>query len=319
MTRRKKPTTSRKKKDPTSRQEGEQILVAAAQAGTSYAQDQLDGDYFRDWVLDQLRDAEAMRRSDPESVLPINSPADAKKIARNMLQQLEWDTKRDMEQITILELSGAKGVFDSGSEDWVRNTYGITYEEVADAFFSSFDETLKSPSVRQWLTDLILESVEDVRGTPKSKMAHESASHMIDVFYRNGKLTDEITKIVSRGTSTRSPQRTVEPFDNGLRLRYGPIDGAEYRHLEGALHRRFGNAVSVSLVTGRVDPQTWAESNRHRVRDYVAIDHGGRVVAGPTTDYNLAKRAADRTRGYVKFAPRAREAPRRAHARGLRR
>ena len=38
------------------------------------------------------------------------------------------------------------------------------------------------------------------------------------------------------------------------------------------------------------------------VRDYIAVDPRGRPVAGPFTDYDKAKREADRARGYVKFA-----------------
>jgi hypothetical protein len=52
------------------------------------------------------------------------------------------------------------------------------------------------------------------------------------------------------------------------------------------------------------------------VRDYVAVDHRGRPVAGPFTDYGAAKRAADRAAGFVKYAPpgrAARESRRPAH------
>ena len=53
--------------------------------------------------------------------------------------------------------------------------------------------------------------------------------------------------------------------------------------------------------------------NNHRplVRDYIAVDPKGRPVAGPFTDYDKAKREADRARGYVRFASRAHERSRR--------
>jgi hypothetical protein len=158
------------KREPTPEEEGQQVLVDAAKAGADYAKDQVGGSYFRDWVWEQMVEGEAMRKRDPASVIPLETPSDAKKLARNMLQQLEWDTKRDMEASAILELSGAKGVFDVGSADWVRDKYGITYEEVSDNFFDAFVEELKNPITVHWLTDLVLTDLDEVRGTPKSKV-----------------------------------------------------------------------------------------------------------------------------------------------------
>lgn len=45
------------------------------------------------------------------------------------------------------------------------------------------------------------------------------------------------------------------------------------------------------------------------VRDYVPVDHRGRPIGPPTKDYGAAKAAADRARGYVKYAAEARRAP----------
>ena len=157
------PMSRKPKREPTPEEEGAQILESAEKAGADYAQEQLNGDHFRDWVWEQMVEAERMRQADPDSVIPLESPSDAKKLARNMLQQLEWDTKRDMDAHVVLELSGANGVFGAGSADWVRDKYGITIEGVSDAFFSAFDEELGSPSVRQWLTDMVLEMNEEVR------------------------------------------------------------------------------------------------------------------------------------------------------------
>jgi hypothetical protein len=150
--------SSRKRHEPSGHEEGAQILEAATKAGTDYAYEQVGGDHFRDWVYDQMLEAEAMRKRDPSSVIPLETPADAKKVARNMLQQLEWDTKRQLDQREILEMAGAKGGFDAGEE----RKYGITNKDVTDAFFEAFDETLKSTSVREWLTDLVLQTKEDM-------------------------------------------------------------------------------------------------------------------------------------------------------------
>jgi len=293
---RKTPTRKRTaKREPTPKEEGQQILADAATAGTNYANDQVGGDYFRDWVWDQLVEGEEMRQRDPDSVIPLETPSDAKKLARNMLQQLEWDTKRDMETHTILELSGAKGVFDSGSADWVRDHYGITYEEVLDAFFSAFDEALERQ--RQWVTDMILENLDEVRGTPKSKLAHERP--MVRAISPARHLANDIVRAIMK-------EPGILPYS--LATRFG---------LEGRVASEILDLAPSSFGPGGEGFESYAKKvekiilrkrvirdvpRRPVVRDYVAVDHRDRVIAGPFHDYGDAKAAADRARGYVRFA-----------------
>jgi len=288
-----KPKAKRRAaREPTPKQEGEQILVDASKAGTDYAQEQLNGDYFRDWVWEQMVEAERMRQRDPNSVIPLESPADARKVARNMLQQLEWDTKRDMDASTVLELSGAKGVFGSGSADWVRDHYGITYEEVSDAFFGAFDEELKSPNVRQGLADLILENLDEVRGTPKSELAHEARRHH--------------ARKSPSGAYPRSPIGQYVLTRDGKEVLRGTENA-----IWAWMHRNHSFSVDHALQYEgyRIAPvEAVAEHRRPVVRDYIAVDPKGRTVAGPFTDYSEAKREADRARGYVRFASRMSEA-----------
>jgi hypothetical protein len=97
--------------------------------GIGYADEQIESGYFMDWVRDQLLEASRM---DPNDVLPLETKADAKVIARNMLKQLEWDTKHDL----------------SESRD----------------FFKGFSERLRDPSVIDWLADEILEINQGIRG-----------------------------------------------------------------------------------------------------------------------------------------------------------
>ena len=165
-----------RRREPTPKQEGQQILEAAAKAGTDYAHEQVGSPHFSDWVSDQIAEVEEMRKRDPSSVIPLETPADARKVARNMLQQLEWDTKRQLDSREILEMSGATGVFGAGSDDWVRDTYGITRQDVTSAFFDAFDEQLKSESTRQWLTDEVLTRSEEIRGVPASKARRQPAA-----------------------------------------------------------------------------------------------------------------------------------------------
>jgi hypothetical protein len=65
---------------------------SAQAAGEQYAEKQIKSTHFDDWVRDQLIEASKMPE---DQVLPLETPDDARKIARRMLQQLEWDAKRD--------------------------------------------------------------------------------------------------------------------------------------------------------------------------------------------------------------------------------
>ena len=147
-----------------SKREGKKILADAEKAGAQYAQDQITGDYFMQWVWDQMIEAEQMRKADPSSVIPLETKKDYRKVARNMLQQLEWDTKRDLHSWDLLNAAGASGVFKAGSEDWVRDKYGVTMGDVADAFYTGFDGVLEDDATREWLAD----EVEAIHGQLKN-------------------------------------------------------------------------------------------------------------------------------------------------------
>jgi len=108
-------------------------------AGADYAHEQLAGSYFQDWIHEQIAEAEEMRRADPSSVVPTDTPAGARKVARNMLQQLEWDTKREL-NITAVG-------FEAGD---------------AKEFYEGFDEELHKPVTVEWLTDIVLRGSEEV-------------------------------------------------------------------------------------------------------------------------------------------------------------
>lgn len=76
----------------------------AEAAGEQYAKIQIQSDYFGDWVRDQLAEA---ARMPPSDVLPLEDKHDAKIIAKNMLQQLEWDTKKGLGDREMKDLIGA--------------------------------------------------------------------------------------------------------------------------------------------------------------------------------------------------------------------
>ena len=120
-------------------------------AGAKYATDQIEGDYFMNWVRDQMAEA---GRMDPSKVLPLETKADAEVIARNMFQQLEWDVKRDLNE----------------SRD----------------FFKGFSEYLDRPEVIDWLADEILHideelniSTREAHRRPSPINANERAFHSV--------------------------------------------------------------------------------------------------------------------------------------------
>jgi hypothetical protein len=117
----------------------------AQTVGAKHAEDQIQSDYFRDWVHDQLIEAEQMRKRDPSSVIPF----DAKRVAKRMLQQLSWDTKHGLRSDEILEMVGSD---DGDTRATIR------------AFFEGFDAKLREDDVVNWLAD---EVIGPMRPQPK--------------------------------------------------------------------------------------------------------------------------------------------------------
>jgi len=111
----------------------------AKKAGDKYGSEQVNSTYFMDWVREQLAEASRM---DPSTVLPLETKADAKVIAHNMLQQLEWDTKRDLAPREIASLIGVD----------------VTEREDIKEFFEGFRNALDSA---YWLPEELLEIKRD--------------------------------------------------------------------------------------------------------------------------------------------------------------
>lgn len=135
------------------------IIRQSKKAGEQYASDQVNGAYFMDWVHDQLYEASRM---DPEDVLPLETKADARRAARNMLQQLEWDAKRDLSSREIYELTGAR-------VEPVRN--------VEAAFFEGFQRVTRADSTIDWLADEILEINRGLRAPSRKDREARTARY----------------------------------------------------------------------------------------------------------------------------------------------
>jgi hypothetical protein len=126
----------------------------AESAGAEYAQDQIENDYFMGWVREQMLEASRM---DPSTVLPLETKSDARVIARNMLKQLEEDTKRGLDPREIASLIGV----DSTTHDDVKE------------FFKGFSDTLRMNDA--WLAGELLEINREMRGGGVSEARRRAA------------------------------------------------------------------------------------------------------------------------------------------------
>jgi len=291
------PRKPAKRREPTPMDEGAAILDAATKAGADYAMEQVGSGHFRDWVYDQMVEAERMRAADPGSVFPSDTPAGAKKAARNMLQQLEWDTKRQMDPREVLDLSGAKGAFESGSAAWVRDTYGITVQDVTGAFFDSFVEELNRPSTREWLTDEVLLQSEELRGSGVREARRAPQ--------RRG-----LYRVIYLIRGRRASVPATLQFDAAMR----EFTALKRRGLTAWIESDSGEFVPVEGAVRK--PAEIAEGRRRHsvVRNFIAVDTNDRRIAGPSKDYAAMKREAEKRRGYVKFTMQSRRRPARGPA-----
>lgn len=64
-------------------------------AGARYAKEQFESDYFMTWYREQVYESFWM---DPSKVLPLETMDDARVIARNMLQELEWGIRGELNE-----------------------------------------------------------------------------------------------------------------------------------------------------------------------------------------------------------------------------
>lgn len=121
----------------------------AETAGAKYALDQIQGDYFQDWVGDQLLEASRMPE---DTVVPLETKDDAQRIARKMFRQLEWDAQRDTRGDEIADIANIKN----------------TREELL-SFWKGFANALRKPETVDWLADELLERKPKRRGARETR------------------------------------------------------------------------------------------------------------------------------------------------------
>ena len=197
---------------PTTRRTARERAPDAEAAGEEYAMEQLGapeghglgGTFFMDWVHEQMLEASRM---DPSTVLPLETKSDARVIAGNMLQQLVWDTKRDLDGRDIARLIGID----------------IVEREDISAFFEGFEKV--TDASRDWLADELLEinrellgrSVEASRsGRLPQRRLRATSTHEYEVVVGN-------SGVVLRTDDFEEAQRTYDEYVDLAHRRVGRV------------------------------------------------------------------------------------------------
>lgn len=194
--------------------------------GAQYAENQLNSDHFRDWMWDQMVEAEEIRRRDPSSVMSLESKADYAKLARNMLQQLEFDIQHDIDPRELENLTGSSR---PGSAE-VRQ------------FFDDLHENLRGRPAIDWVADEAM----SIRRQILDKPTRRASSHGPREAARKGRTTSRRNPLSHQSSTQRLPNgilvtwRKVAPESRG---KYGGFvgksdDGAEY-HLNQTGQKKF--------------------------------------------------------------------------------
>lgn len=136
--------------------EGRQILAEAKKAGREYATESLEGEFFLDYVSEQIYSADI-------DDLPENKK-EALRTARNFLIDLYNDSSRNMGTREILQKAGVGHTFSAYGAGYVQNIYGIDSSDVEHAFWEGFHLVIDRKTAQNWLADEILYRSRERRG-----------------------------------------------------------------------------------------------------------------------------------------------------------
>lgn len=119
----------------------------AKAVGRTYANDQVESDLFRDWVLGQLiegkklsREGQAAPGLETENLVKLPN---ARRLAAVMLQQLGWDIDRGLDARDVRDLLTAAGVSNPSSRGAMQE------------FAEGLKGGLKAAPVKSWLAQKI--------------------------------------------------------------------------------------------------------------------------------------------------------------------
>jgi hypothetical protein len=147
-----------------SKAEGREILSDAKKAGKEYARESVESEHFMNYVTDQVYSA-------PIEDLP-ETKKEAYRSARNMLIDLKGDMDRDLDFRDVIKKAGVGHTFTAYGEGYTQKIYGITSQDVYDAFWDGIQEVLGRKNMESWLGDEILFRSNERRGTLEGRKRH---------------------------------------------------------------------------------------------------------------------------------------------------
>lgn len=119
----------------------------AKNAGAQYAEEQIQSSFFHDWVWQELVNGSKLPADQIAPGLETSNlakgGAPALRLAKNVLQQVRWDTERDLDRSTI--------------EDCLRDAGVDTMDrEATQYFWLGFRDALESKSFREWVASELI-------------------------------------------------------------------------------------------------------------------------------------------------------------------
>jgi hypothetical protein len=132
-----------------SKTEDRKILSAAKKAGEQYALNQIEGDYFSNFVAEQVYAAV----KDPDAHFETLSKSGAMRAAKNILVDLGHDISRDLDAMHTLKSAGISN-FRSGVSD----------RDLHDAFWEGIHTVLDRKNTQSWLADEIQFRTKEAKG-----------------------------------------------------------------------------------------------------------------------------------------------------------
>ena len=131
-----------------SKSEGQQILRDAKKAGKDYALESVESESFQHYIDDQVHSAaiEDLPETKKEAI----------RAARSMLTDLRYDIERDLNFRDVIKKAGVGHTFTAYGEGYTQKIYGITAQDVYDAFLDGIREVIGRKNTESWLADEIL-------------------------------------------------------------------------------------------------------------------------------------------------------------------
>lgn len=138
-----------------SKREGQAVLRDARRAGAAYANETLEGDWFSDFVADDVYRA-------PIEDLPTTKK-EAERGARNVLTDV-YVQIQGLRSKEVIDRTGAAHLFRNFGSGYVSQTMRIDEGDVIRSFYEGVQSVLYSVSAREWLAEEILFRSRERRG-----------------------------------------------------------------------------------------------------------------------------------------------------------